>query len=49
MDNLITVKPKVKLKGFDRKNLKIIAGTKDDQQIKHRINRLMSTSFFDYS
>ena len=46
MNELITVRPKLKLKGFNPENLKILAGTKEDQQIRHRINRLNDTSFF---
>jgi len=46
MSELVTVKPKVKLKGFSSENLIIQSATKDDQQIIHRINRLIGTPLF---
>ena len=46
MSELVTVKPKVKLKGFNSENLIIQSATKDDQQIIHRINRLIGTPLF---
>ena len=45
-NDLFTVKPKVKIKGFDSDKLSIIAVTKDNVQINHRINRLLSTPFY---
>ena len=46
MSELVTVKPKVKLKGFDPENLKISSATKDHQQVINRIIRLKGTSLF---
>ena len=37
---LITIEPKLKVKGFNIENLGIVALTKEDLQIRHRINRL---------
>jgi sulfatase maturation enzyme AslB (radical SAM superfamily) len=45
-NDLITVKPKVKVKGFRDENLGIIALTKEDLQINHRISRLLTTPFY---
>ena len=45
-NNLITVKPKVKVKGFSTENLGIISLTKEDLQIAHRISRLLTTPFY---
>ena len=45
-NDLVTVKPKAKIKGFDSDKISIIAVTKDDVQINHRINRLLSTPFY---
>lgn len=47
MNELITVKPKVKLKGFASENLKIVSNTKENDLIKHRIFRLLSTPFYN--
>ena len=46
MNNLISVKPKIKIKGFSSGNLKILSNTKENDLIKHRINRLKNTSFY---
>ena len=46
MNNLITVKPKKKIKGFSSGNLKILSNTKENDLIVHRINRLKNTSFY---
>ena len=46
MNKLITVEPKLKVKGFNTENLGIVALTKEDLQIRHRITRLLSTPFY---
>ena len=43
---LITIEPKLKVKGFNIENLGIVALTKEDLQIRHRINRLFKTPFY---
>ena len=45
-DKLITIEPKLKVKGFNVENLGIVALTKEDLQIRHRITRLLSTPFY---
>jgi sulfatase maturation enzyme AslB (radical SAM superfamily) len=46
-DKLISVKPKLKIKGFNKENIGIIALTKEDLQIRQRITRLSSTPFYN--
>jgi radical SAM protein with 4Fe4S-binding SPASM domain len=45
-DNLISVEPKLKVKGFNKENLGIVALTKEDLQILQRITRLLSSTFY---
>ena len=45
--NLISVEPKLKVKGFNKENLGIVALTKEDLQIRQRITRLLSTPFYN--
>ena len=45
-NDLVTVKSKVKSKGFDSDKLRVITVTKENVQINHRINRLLLTPFY---
>ena len=46
MKNLITLKPKVKQKGFNPENIGISVFTKEDNAVYKRILRMTSTSYF---
>jgi len=46
-DNLISIEPKLKVKGFNKENIGIVALTKEDLQIRQRITRLLSTPYYN--
>jgi len=46
-NDLVTVKPIAKIKGFDSDKISLITVTKDNVQIFHRINRLLRTRFYN--
>ena len=45
-NNLITVKPKVKRKGFNNDNINILAFTKEDTAVYNRILRMTTTPYY---
>ena len=45
-NKLITVRPKVKRKGFNSDNISILAFTKEDTAVYNRIIRMTTTSFY---
>ena len=47
MSDLITIKPKIKQKGFNQDNLGISAFTKEDKGVLNRILRMTDTAFFE--